>query len=360
MSAPPINVLDYEPLARARAAPATWDFIAGGSEDELTLAHNRAAFARVVLRPRVLRGVEAADIRVTVLGEALPCPVLVAPIGYLGLADPEGACTAARAAAGLGAAMVVSTMSNHRLEDVAAAASGPLWFQLYVMKDRGLTRSLIERAEAAGYRALVVTVDAPRLGRRERDLRNGLVLPPELEPVNLRASATVHEASPGTSGVAAHVSQEFEPRLSWDTLAWVLDNTRLPVVLKGVLDAEDARLALRAGVKGIVVSNHGGRQLDGAIASLDALPDIAAAVGDRCEIFLDGGVRRGTDILKARALGARAVLVGRPVVWGLLARGEAGARHVLELLSAELEHAMVLAGCARWDEVEPGLVRACP
>ncbi len=355
----PVNVTDYESLARTCTDAAVWDFIAGGSEDEVTLAENRAAFRRFLLRPRVLTGVGAADVGATVLGESLTCPIMVAPIGYQGLVHADGECAAARVAGAFGTVMVVSTMSNRTLEDIAAASSGPLWFQLYVMKDRGLTRSLIQRAEAAGFRALVVTVDAPRLGRRERDLRNGFALPEHLEPANLRSGHTkaVHEIEQGVSAIARHVLQEFDTRLSWETLSWILESTRLPVVLKGVLTAEDAERAVRAGVRGIIVSNHGGRQLDGAIPSLDALPEVAEAVGDRCELFLDGGIRRGTDILKARALGARAVLVGRPALWGLLARGEAGMKHVLDLLSAELEHAMVLAGCARWNDIDRTLVK---
>jgi 4-hydroxymandelate oxidase len=264
----------------------------------------------------------------------------------------------ARAAGAAGTVMVVSTMSNRTLEDIAAAASGPLWFQLYAMKDKELTRSLIQRAEAAGYRALVLTVDTPRMGRRERDMRNGFALPEDLVPANLprAAAAPVHQREEGASAIARHVQQAFDDALSWETLAWILGSTRLPVVLKGVLTGEDAARAAREGVSGIIVSNHGGRQLDGVPATLDALGEVAEAAGGRAEVFLDGGVRRGTDVLKARALGARAVLVGRPALWGLMARGEAGAAHVLELFRAEIEHAMVLAGRARWDDIDATLV----
>lgn len=359
---PPIQVLDYEPLARARVDSSIWDFLAGGAEDEVTLGENRAAFRRFFFRPRMLAGVDVPDIGVTVMGTSLRCPLMVAPVGYQGLVHRDGECATARVAGAMGILMVVSTMSNRTLEDIAAAASGPLWFQLYVMKDRGLTRSLVQRAEDAGYRALVVTVDAPRLGRRERDIRNQFALPPHLEPANLhrRDSATLHKSHSGTSAIAQHVLGEFDPRLHWDTLAWIMESTRLPVILKGILTAEDAARACDMGVRGIIVSNHGGRQLDGAIASLDALPAIVAEVGDRCEILLDGGIRRGTDILKARALGARAVLVGRPVLWGLLAGGETGMKHVLELLCTELEHAMVLAGQTHWSDISRTLVTTVP
>ncbi len=355
----PLNLMEYESLARARMEGSAWDFFEGGSEDEVTLAENRAAFRRVSLRPRVLVGANAADMRTTALGVPLRCPVMVAPIGYQGLAHPDGECAMARVAGTFGTLMVVSTMSNRRLEDIAAAASGPLWFQLYAMKDRALTASLIQRAEAAGYRAIVLTVDTPRMGRRERDMRNGFVLPASLVPANLPldASSTVHQRAEGASAIARHVHQAFDDALSWETVSWIMHRTRLPVVLKGVLTGEDAARAVREGVAGLIVSNHGGRQLDGAPATLDVLEEVAEAAGASCEIYVDGGVRRGTDVLKARALGARAVLLGRPMLWGLSSRGEAGGVHVLELLRAEIEHAMVLAGRLGWDDIDESLVR---
>ena len=355
----PCNLADYEALARGRLDAAVWDFIQGGSEDEVTLAANTAAFRRVVLRPRALAGVRAVDLGCTLLGVPLPHPVLIAPMGYLGLAHPEGECAAARAAAATGSLMVVGTMSNHSLEEVAATAAGPRWFQLYALKDRALTQALIERAEAAGYQALVLTVDTPRMGRRERDLRNGFAPPPHLRPVNLlgaESASDAHRGRPGSSAVARQVLDLFDSTLDWSVLDWLRARTRLPIVLKGILLAEDAARAVAAGVDGIIVSNHGGRQLDGAPAAIDALAEVAEAVDGRCEVLLDGGVRRGSDALKARALGARAILIGRPVLWGLAARGEEGVRHVIELLRAEIEHAMLLAGRASWMEIDRSLV----
>ncbi len=329
---PPINLDDYATRARAILPAEQFDYFAGGSEDEVTLRGNRAAFEQIWLRPRVLVDVSACDTTTTVLGLPLRFPVMVAPMSVHGMAHPVAEAGTAAAARDAGSLIVASTLSNLPLEAIASAADRRCWFQLYIYTDRGATERLVRRAEAAGYRALVLTVDTPLLGTRERDLRHRFQL-----PAHLRFGNFLDEASGGQLG---------GPRapLTWSDLAWLRALTTLPIVLKGILTAEDARLAVEHGAAGIVVSNHGGRQLDGALPSIRALPAIADAVARRCEIYLDGGVRRGTDVLKAVALGARAVLVGRPLLWGLAVTGEAGARDVLRLLEGELRLAMRLAG----------------
>lgn len=342
----PINLADYEALAQLKLPPAAWDYYRSGSEDESTLRANRAAFAHVRLRPRVLADVSACELGTAVLGQEVSMPILVAPTAYHCLAHPEGECATAAAAGAAGTLMVASTLATRSLEEIAGAAGGPLWFQLYVYRDRRLSESLVRRAEAAGYRALVLTVDTPRLGRREADIRNGFGLPPHLTMANMRdeEEPEIHADRPGASGLALHADARFDQGLSWEAIDWLRSITSLPIIVKGIVTAEDALEAVARGVAGIVVSNHGGRQLDGAVATLEALPEVAEAAAGRCEVYLDGGVRRGTDVLKALALGARAVLIGRPVLWGLAADGPDGVRRVLELLRAELALALALAG----------------
>jgi isopentenyl diphosphate isomerase/L-lactate dehydrogenase-like FMN-dependent dehydrogenase len=331
-------VLQYETLAQARLDPSAWAFYSSGADDEVTLRANRAAFERLQVLPRILRGVRQADLRTTVLGTQVSFPVLVAPTARQGLACPEGECATARATGALGTLMTASTESTRSLEEIALAATGPLWFQLYVYRGRHLAEPLIRRAEAAGYQAIVLTVDLPRLGNRERRPYPGWRLP---------------SAVAGNFPERPTEEDWQEEPLTWDDLHWLRSLTRLPLLLKGLLTPEDAALAVHHGVAGIVVSNHGGRQLDGVPASIEALPEIVEAVQGRVEVYLDGGVRRGTDVFKALALGARAVLVGRPVLWGLAAGGAAGVQRVLELLRDELELAMVLSGVADI----PGLTR---
>jgi 4-hydroxymandelate oxidase len=341
----PINLFDYEALARERIDPIAWDYIAGGAEDEVTLRANRTAFERIQLRPRVLVDVSACDLATTALGAPLGMPILVAPSAYHALVHPEGECATARGAGAAGTLMVVSSFATRRLEEVAEAASGPLWFQLYVYAERRISETLVRRAEAAGYRALVLTVDVPRLGRREKDERNHFALPPHLRMANFGdVGLGGLEASASGSALAAHVAAQLDPSLTWEALEWLRSVANLPIVVKGILTGEDAALAVAHGAAGIIVSNHGGRQLDGAIATIEALPEVVAAVAGRCEVYMDGGIRRGTDVLKALALGARAVLVGRPPLWGLAVDGADGVRDVLVMLRDELELAMALAG----------------
>ena len=336
-----------------------WRYFQAGAADERTLRANRAAFERCRLLPRVLVDVSHRTLATTILGRPAEWPVLVGPMAFHGLACAEAECATARAAAVTGTVMVVSTMANVALEAVRAAApTARQWFQLYVQRDRGITAELVSRAAAAGYEALVITVDTPVLGRREGDLRYGFHLPPHLHPANLtfNDAALLAEGEDARSALAAQFSASTDPSVSWRDLAWLRSLSPLPIVLKGVLRPDDARRAADAGVSAVVVSNHGGRQLDGAVASLDALPAVAAAAGDRLEVLLDGGIRRGTDVLVALALGARAVLLGRPVLWGLAVGGETGALRVLTLLRNEVDLAFALTGCTSPAEVTADLL----
>jgi 4-hydroxymandelate oxidase len=340
----PLTVDDYEAIARERMDRAAYDYYAGGAGDERTLAANRAAFDRIALRPRVLVDVSAIDTSTSVLGQPLDVPIMLAPTAFNRLAHPDGEMAAARAARGAGTIMIGSTLSTCALEEVASACGGGLWFQLYVYKDRGMTRELVARAEACGYRALVLTVDTPLLGRRYRDIRNRFVLPEGMTMKNFEAALTSAERWGEHSSFAAYVHDLFDATLTWSAVEWLKAQTRLPVLVKGILTAEDADLAVRSGVSGVIVSNHGGRQLDGATASIDALPEVVDAIAGRADVLMDGGIRRGTDVLKALALGARAVCIGRPYLWALAAAGEDGVRDVLRLLRDELSLAMALSG----------------
>ncbi|MBE1585062.1 alpha-hydroxy acid oxidase [Nonomuraea angiospora] len=340
------SLREFEAEARARLDPAHYDYFAGGAGDEVTVRANEAAFARIGLLPRVLRGAAKLRTGLTLLGGRASMPVLVAPTAFHRLADPEGERATARAAAAAETIMIVSMAATVAIEEVAAAAPGAeLWFQLYVQPDLAFTETVVRRAEAAGCKALVVTVDSPVLGRRERDLRNDFHdLPEHLCCENLRDGDRVRPIL-------------MSPELSWEHLDRLREMTALPIVVKGVTHPGDARIALDRGVSAIMVSNHGGRQLDTVPASIDLLPDIAAAVGGTVPVLLDGGIRRGTDVLKALALGASAVAVGRPVIWGLAADGERGVARVLGRLRAEVEHALTLCGCASIGDLDPGMVR---
>lgn len=345
----PINVHEYEALAQARMEIGAWDYHQGGSDDEVTVRANRAAFERIWLRPRVLVDVSNCELATTVLGIPVSMPILVAPMALHGLAHEEAEVATARAAATAKTLTAVSTFSTHNLEDVADAATGPLWFQVYAYRNFKITEILIKRAEAAGYRALVLTVDTPRVGRRERDIRNNFGLASRVYAGNFVGLQVTTAEEP--------LSLETSTTLTWDILAHIRTLTTLPVLVKGVLTAEDAVLAVKYGAAGIIVSNHGGRQLDSVIPSILALPEVVDAVAGRCEVYVDGGIRRGTDVLKALALGARAVLVGRPILWGLAANGAEGVAHVLALLRAEFELAMMLAGCPTLASIDRSLIR---
>jgi 4-hydroxymandelate oxidase len=352
-----INLQDFEAAARAALPPMAFDFFAGGSGDEQTLRANREAWERVRLRPRVLVDVSRRDLSTTVLGQPVSLPILIAPCGLSGMAHLDGECAVTRAAAAAGTIHVVSTAATRSLEEVAETCEGPRWFQLYCYRDREITRALIQRAEAAGYKALCVTVDAPLVGRRERDERNHFSLPPGLSMKNLEVYGRDRLAAGGTgSALSRYSSASFDAALTWESLAWMRGVTSLPIVLKGILTAEDARLAVEHGVEAIVVSNHGGRQLDGALSSCEALPEVVDAAAGRMEVLVDGGIRRGSDVLKALAMGARAVLIGRPYLWGLAVGGEEGVRQVLELLRGELDNCMALAGRPTIESIDRSLI----
>ncbi|MEW6671669.1 MAG: alpha-hydroxy acid oxidase [Thermodesulfobacteriota bacterium] len=340
-----INLFDYENAAAAKLPPAAYDYYASGGGDEITLHENHAAYERIKLKPRVLKDISNTDLSKTLFGQSISMPVLVAPTAFHRMADPEGEMATARAAAAAGVIMILSTLSTCSIESVAAVTDGPLWFQLYFYKDREATLSLVQRAESAGCKAIALTVDAQVWGRRERDIRNRFRLPKGLSMENMARTGKENFPEGEGSGLAGYVTWQFDPALSWKDVDWLCSKTRLPVLLKGVLHPEDAQASLDHGAAGLIVSNHGGRQLDTVSATIEALPAIVNAVGGRLEVVIDGGIRRGTDVLKAIALGAGAVGVGRPIIWGLAADGEKGASEVLKILRREFELAMRLSGC---------------
>ncbi len=352
-----LNIADYARAARERIARDAFDYYEGGALDELTLRENTDGWSRLKLYYRVLAGVGPRDLATTVLDQVVSMPILVAPTAFHKLACEAGEIATARAAKAAGTLFILSSLSNTAMERVFAEAGSPRWFQLYIYKDRGITRELVQRAEAAGAEAIVLTVDAPGLGTRERDARNSFRLPDGLAVENLCPLGKGEMPEVQGSGLAAYVRDNFKSDLGFDDLGWLCAATRLPVVIKGVCRGDDARRAAEHGAKAVVVSNHGGRQLDTAPATCEVLPHVVEAAGDLCEIYVDGGVRRGSDVLKAIALGARAVLVGRPVLWGLCVNGEEGARQVLEILRHELDEAMLLCGCAKLSEIDSALLR---
>ena len=356
-----INLFGYEQLAKEHLSQMAFDYYSSGAWDEVTLRDNLAAFTRVKLRPKMLVDVSNINLTTQVLGESLQLPLLIAPMAFQCLADPEGEIATALAAEIAGVGMVLSTLATKSLEEVATVANGLQWFQLYIHKDQGLTQALVQRAYTAGYKAICLTVDAPMLGKRERDQRNEFTLPPGLHPANLTniSGLDIPQAT-GESGLLTYFAQQINPAVTWKDLEWLQSLSPLPLVVKGILRADDAVRAVEYGAQAIVVSNHGGRQLDGAIASLDALPDIIAAVDGKAEVLLDGGIRRGTDILKALAYGAKAVLIGRPVLWGLAVAGKIGVSHIISLLQDELNLAMALSGCASLGDIDSSLVSQLP
>ncbi len=345
-----INVHDWEREAVARLQPDVVGYLTGGAGDERALRGNREAFERLRFVPRVLPGVERADLATTVLGAAVSLPVLVAPVGHQRLFHPEGEVASARAAAAAGTLFCLSTMANASVEELAAAVPEcQRWFQLYARRDVAQRLEIVRRAEASGYAAIVLTVDLVSHGRRERDRRTAFRLPPGLPVPNLLNPDE-------TVGTIDDTADLLEHGLGWHDVSSLIAATTLPVVLKGILHPADAIRAADEGCAGVIVSNHGGRQLDGAIAPIDALPAVAAAVGDRLEVYLDSGVRRGEDVVAALALGARAVLIGRAAMYGLVVNGEAGVAAVLDLLRAEAANALHLGGVASATAVPRDLV----
>jgi isopentenyl diphosphate isomerase/L-lactate dehydrogenase-like FMN-dependent dehydrogenase len=343
----PLNVSEYEALARERLAEGPYGYFAGGAGDEWTLAENVRAFNRWVLRPRMLVDIGTVTTATSVLGADVSMPILIAPTAFQRLAHPEGETATARAAATAGTVFCLSTLGSYTPAEIAASApEGTNWLQLYWSPDRGFTQALVEASAAAGFGAILLTVDLPLAGRRERDLRAAFELPADLSLPNLPSRL-------GGGNFHAALAEVVDRTITWRDLEWLASLTDLPLVVKGILTAEDGRLACEHGAAGVVVSNHGGRQLDGVAASIDALPEVVDACAGRVTVLLDGGVRRGTDVVKAIALGARAVLVGRAPVWGLAVAGEEGVRNVLELLREELALALALLGCPSPEAVTP-------
>ena len=360
-----VTIEDLRTAARRRLPRPLFDYIDGGAEDEVTMHANSAAFGRYRFRPRALVDVSRRDQSTTVLGIPVQSPLVLAPTGFTGMFWPRGEAVAARAAGRKGVIFTASTMSICPMEEIAEAATGPIWYQLYVWRDREIVRMLIERAKAAGYRALVVTVDTPVLGQRERDVRSGLVLPPRItvrnvldtlrRPSWLRGFLTHPRPTfgnfvgmPGVEhdaiSLAAFTTKQFSAAIGWADVDWYRSLWPGPIALKGIMSAEDARLAVDRGVEAIIVSNHGGRQLDHAPAPIDVLPEIVDAVEGRAEVILDGGVRRGSDVVKAVALGARACMIGKAFNYGVAALGERGVELAIEILSKEIDRTLALIG----------------
>jgi L-lactate dehydrogenase (cytochrome) len=372
------SVADLRAIAKRRLPRGVFDYIDGGAEDERSMAANTVAYAAVTFRPRVLRDVSGVDPSTTLLGRPRPLPLVLAPTGFTRIADPEGELAVARAAARAGLPYTLSTLGTRSIEEVAAVGDGPKWFQVYVWRDRGLVKEMIGRAADAGYEALVFTVDAPVLGRRERDVRRGFSLPPKIGPGTLVdgalhpgwtwrfaraepirfANVAGHAARDGTTAVALadYINAQFDPNLTWRDVEWMRSVWDGPLVVKGIQTVADARLAADANVDAIALSNHGGRQLDSAPTPLDLVAPVTDAVGDRLEVICDGGVRRGSDIVKAVALGARACMAGRAYLYGLGAAGERGVDHVLGLLAADVRRTMALVGATSVGELTPDLL----
>jgi len=375
------NIADVRALARRVVPDAVFDFVDGAANDEVTAGRNQSDFAALQLHPRVLVDVEQVDLSTTVLGQPVALPLLGAPTGLTGLIHHRGEAAIARAVQAAGSIYVLSAMASYSIEEIAREAPGPTWFQLYVWRDRGLVRELVGRARAAGHGALVLTVDVPRAAVRERDRRNGFGIPPRLTLRSLGqgmvrprwSAGFVRHPRMSIANAAGHgggardavslteyINSQFDPTLSWHDVAWLREEWSGPLLIKGILHPEDAVQAVSAGVDGVIVSNHGGRQLDHAPSAISALPRVVEAVGGRAEVLLDGGVRRGADVLKALALGARACLVGRPLVYGVGAGGDAGAERALTILRDELSIAMALAGCPAVADVDGGRLVGAP
>lgn len=346
-----VNISDYENLAKEKLTQMAYDYYSSGANDEITLRENTDAYKRIFLKYRVLVDVSKLDMSTEVLGQKISMPLMIAPTAFHKLANTEGEVAVSKAAGAAGTIMILSTLSNSDVEDVVKASTGPVWFQLYVYKDREVTKELVRRAEDAGCKAIVLTVDAPYLGTRERDVRNKFNLPAGLSVKNLLPVQKGKLPESNESNLSGYVQEHLDPSLSWKDVAWLKSITKLPVLIKGIACKEDALLAVDHGVEGIVVSNHGGRQLDTCRATIDVLPEVVNAVQGKTEILLDGGIRRGTDILKAVAFGAKAVLIGRPVIWGLAVDGENGVKSVLEILRNEFHLAMALCGCDSVDKI---------
>ncbi|MEY3353392.1 MAG: hypothetical protein RLZZ16_194 [Actinomycetota bacterium] len=372
------NVDDLRLLAKRRLPGGVFDYFDGAAEDEVTKIENSSAFSKVELRPRVLVDVSSIDTSTTIMGQPVPFPIALSPTGFTRIAHPDGELAVARVAGAVNLPYTLSTLGTRSIEEVAKVATGPLWYQLYVWKDRGLSRELVERARDNGYKAIMLTVDTPVFGRRERDVRRGFTLPPKIgletfvdgilhpkwtwdfvrsEPITFSAVAGRKSVDGSTAvTLSDYVNSQFDPTLSWKDLDWIREVSGLPLMLKGIQSVEDAKLAVELGVDAIALSNHGGRQYDGAPAPVALLPRVVDAVGDSIEVLVDGGVRRGSDVVKACALGARAVMFGRPYLYGLGAGGEMGVRWAIDHITSGVTRTMGLIGETSITKLSPGVV----
>ncbi|KTG03907.1 hypothetical protein cypCar_00003314 [Cyprinus carpio] len=346
---------DFEEYAKQHLSKATWDYYEAGADDCCTRDDNLEAYKRIRLRPRILRDVSINDMRTSVLGMEISFPVGIAPTGFHCLAWHEGELATARATETVNTCYIASTYSTCSVEEIAAAApNGYRWFQLYLYRDRKLSEQIVSRVEALGYKALVLTVDVPYTGKRRNDIRNQFKLPPHLMVKNFEGMFQEQAGSQEEYGIPANT---LDPSISWKDVYWLQSLTRLPIIIKGILTKEDAELAIEHGVQGIIVSNHGGRQLDGVPATIDCLPEIVDAVQGRVEVYMDGGIRTGNDVLKAIALGAKCVFIGRPAIWGLAYKGEEGVREILQILHDEFRLSMALSGCRNVAEINRNLIQ---
>ncbi|XP_047341115.1 glycolate oxidase 1-like [Impatiens glandulifera] len=345
------NVTEYQALAKQKLPKMAYDYYASGAEDEWTLNENRSAFSKILFRPRILIDVSKIDMSTTVLGYKISMPIMIAPTAFQKMAHPEGEYATARAASAAGTAMTLSSWATSSVEEVASTGPGLRFFQLYVYKDRNVVAQLVRRAEKAGFKAIALTVDTPILGRREADIKNRFTLPPFLTLKNFEGLNLGKMDKANDSGLASYVAGQIDRTLSWKDVKWLQTITSLPILVKGVLTAEDARIAVQSGAAGIIVSNHGARQLDYVPSTIMALEEVVKAAQGRIPVFLDGGVRRGTDVFKALALGASGIFIGRPVVFSLAVNGEAGVSNVLKMLRDEFELTMALSGCRSLKEI---------
>jgi isopentenyl diphosphate isomerase/L-lactate dehydrogenase-like FMN-dependent dehydrogenase len=351
------NLNHFEELAESVLPQYVYEYYFGGANDEITLSENKQAFQKIRITPRVMVDVSKIDTSTTVFGQEIPAPILFAPTAFHGLATPRAEAATAIAATISKTIMVLSTLSNTRMEDVAAVANTSIWFQLYVYKDRELTRELIKRAEESGFSALCITVDAPLLGNRERDTKNKFTLPDNLSLPNILAHTGEHLVKENTgSALATYFSTLIDQSLNWNDIDWIRGITNLPLILKGIQHPSDGKLAVQNGANAIIVSNHGGRQLDTVPATIALLPKISETINGEIPIFLDGGIRRGTDIIKALAFGAQAVLIGRPILWGLALGGAEGASRIFKILEEELKLAMALSGKESIKNITPDII----
>ncbi|EPS70695.1 glycolate oxidase, partial [Genlisea aurea] len=345
------NVMEFEAIAKEKLPKMVYDYFASGAEDQWTLSENRNAFSRILIRPRILIDVSNVDTSTTVLGFKISMPIMVAPSAMQKMAHPDGELATARASSSAGTIMALSSWATSSVEEVASTGPGTRFFQLYVFRDRSVVAQLVKRAENAGFKAIALTVDTPRLGRREADIKNSFALPSNLSIKNFEGLDIGKIEKSNDSGLSNYVSTQVDRTLSWKDVKWLQTITKLPVLVKGVLTGEDAKLAVEAGVAGIIVSNHGARQLDYVSATISVLEEVVKTVEGRVPVFVDGGIRRGTDVFKALALGASGVFIGRPVVFGLAAYGEAGIKKVLQMLRDEFELTMALSGCRSLGEI---------